>query len=154
MPRTHRRHSSTHTWAPRHVRCALCGHNGMEPGVTYLFPVLAQRCLSLVQQASWRSHGHNAMVRWGTKYVADSSSWGLCMTQERNVLCTKKKQPWAQCHGSLLWSLTWQWELAICPGHGHLDMAWAHISVWERHIDAPDTWLVGWCMLLVQMVAS
>ena len=23
----------------------------------------------------------------------------------------------------------------------------AHISVWERHTDAPDTLLAGWCML-------
>ena len=31
-------------------------------------------------------------------------------------------------------------------------MAWAHTSVKGKHTDALDTWLAGWCMLLVQRV--
>ena len=53
-------------------------------------------------------------------------------------------KPWAQCHDSLLGS----WKQATSPSHGHLDMAWAHISVWGRHTDAPDAWSDGWCTLL------
>ncbi|KAL6335411.1 hypothetical protein AAG906_029654 [Vitis piasezkii] len=39
------------------------------------------------------------------------------------------------------------WKQATRPSHGHLDMARAHTSVWERHTDALDTWSAGWCML-------
>ena len=52
----------------------------------------------------------------------------------------------ARCCGALIR----QRELETYPGHGHLDMAWAHTSVKGKHTDALDTWLAGWCMLLVQ----
>ena len=40
--RTHRWHSSTHTWTPRHVWCVPYGRNGMGLGTAYLLPTLAQ----------------------------------------------------------------------------------------------------------------
>ena len=52
----------------------------------------------------------------------------------------------ARCCGALIW----QRELDTCPGHGHLDMAWAHTLVKGKHTDALDTWSAGWSMLLVQ----
>ena len=61
MPRTRGWHSSTHTWAPRHVWRAPSGSNGMGPNTAYLLPAQARRCLSLMQRASWESHGRNAM---------------------------------------------------------------------------------------------
>ncbi|KAL6320271.1 hypothetical protein AAG906_005352 [Vitis piasezkii] len=51
VPRTHRRHSSTHTWAPRHVWHAPVA-NGIGHGVAYLFLALARGCLKTVQRAS------------------------------------------------------------------------------------------------------
>ncbi|RVW86184.1 hypothetical protein CK203_046111 [Vitis vinifera] len=48
VPRTHRRHSSTHTWAPRHVWHAPRGRNGIGHGVAYLFLALARGCLKTV----------------------------------------------------------------------------------------------------------
>ena len=36
MPRTHERHSSKHTWAPRHVWCAPCDRNSTGPDAIYL----------------------------------------------------------------------------------------------------------------------
>ena len=36
---------------------------------------------------------------------------------------------------------------ATSPSHGHLDMAWAHSSVWGRHTDALDAWSNGWSTL-------
>ncbi|RVX00463.1 hypothetical protein CK203_037018 [Vitis vinifera] len=50
IPRTHERHSSMHTWAPRHVWRAPCRHNGTEHGSTYLLLVLT------------RGHGHLDMA--------------------------------------------------------------------------------------------
>ena len=114
VPRTHRWDLSTHTWDPRHVWCAPRGRNSMGSGVAYLLSAQARGRLSLVWWANWGSHG-------------------------RNALCIKKDQSWAQCHDSLLWSWTWHWKQATRPSHGHLDMAWAHTSMWGRHIDAPDT---------------
>ena len=38
VPRTHRRDSSTHTWAPRHMWCAPHGRNDMGPGAAYPLP--------------------------------------------------------------------------------------------------------------------
>ena len=67
VPKTHRRDSSTHTWAPRHVWCAPCGHNGTGSGVAYLIPTQARGCLSLVRWANWGSHGRNATAWWGTR---------------------------------------------------------------------------------------
>ena len=42
VPRTHRRHSSTHTWAPWHVWCAPRGHNDTGLGAACLLPMLAR----------------------------------------------------------------------------------------------------------------
>ena len=36
---------------------------------------------------------------------------------------------------------------ATSPNHGHLDMAWAHTSMWGRHTNALDAWSDGWCTL-------
>ena len=119
LPRAHRRHSSTHTWAPWHVWRAPCGRNSMGLGAAYLFPMLARGRLSLVQWASWRSHGCNAMVWWSTRRVADSDPWCQCMTQGRNALCSRKKQPWVQFHDSLLWSLD------LTEGARHMPRPWA-----------------------------
>ena len=49
VPRTHRRHMSIHTWAPRYVSCAPRGRKGTGPGVAYLLPEQAQRRLSFVR---------------------------------------------------------------------------------------------------------
>ena len=57
MPRTRGWHSSTHTWAPRHAWRAPRGRNNTGPGAAYLFLEQARGHLSLVQPASWGSHG-------------------------------------------------------------------------------------------------
>ena len=62
MPRTHEWYSSKHTWVPRHVWRAPHGCNCTGLGAAYLLLEQARGRLSLVQQASWGSHGRNAMV--------------------------------------------------------------------------------------------
>ncbi|RVW75511.1 Transposon Tf2-2 polyprotein [Vitis vinifera] len=65
----------------------------------------------------------------------------LRTAQGRNALCTKREQPWAQCHGSLKRNLTKEGK-ATGPDHGHLDMAWAHSSAWGRHTDIAWTAII------------
>ncbi|KAL6329379.1 hypothetical protein AAG906_017690 [Vitis piasezkii] len=67
MPRTHKRHSSTHTWAPRHV-----------PGATYLYPAQGQGRLSLVQVSQLRKplmHCH-ALIGGGMPYAPRENNHG------------------------------------------------------------------------------
>ena len=157
VPWTHGWHSSTHTWAPRHVWCAPRDCN----------PALAQGHLSLVQRASYRSHETNAMVRWGTRRIASSSPWWLCMAQGRNALCTRKEEPWTQCHGSLLCWASWHdMGLHISVGKAHWctrhQVSWlVHVAGSEgldqRHVGRhPFTkgTLRGWGNLLRGLISS
>ncbi|KAL6332409.1 hypothetical protein AAG906_004985 [Vitis piasezkii] len=65
------------------------------------------------KRASWGHHG---------------TALGIPRTHERH----SSMHTWAPRH---------VWRAPTCPGHGHLDMAWAHTSVKGKHTDALDTWL-------------
>ena len=139
----------THTWAPRHVWCAPRGRNGLGAWRDLSPPRTGTRAPKPCAMSQLRKPWAQCHGLMGHYIAADSHPWFLCTTQGHNVLWIKRDQPWAQCHGSLLWSWNWTWQYkqATSPGHGYLDMAWAHKSVWGRHTNAPDTWSVGWCML-------
>ena len=121
VPKTLGRHTSTHTWAPRHMRRAPRGHNDTRPGANYLIPALAwehlkDSCTEPIRDAMGAMPWLSGALNMRPTQTHDAYAWHRGTIPRARGYNSHGRNAMAQCCESVAW---WETEAT-----GKIDSAW------------------------------